>query len=80
MSESENPIANDMPTTLLSNLRFPSLLARHETGRVTATILNPRDKTIGYFVHIDRTIIEDGGRHTSPVVFSEWIILLGGAK
>jgi hypothetical protein len=64
-------IASEMPHKPLSNLRCPPLLARHETGRVTATILNPRDKVTGYSVHIRGIIIADSGQHTGPVVLSD---------
>lgn len=64
-------IASEMPDKPLSNLRCPPLLARHETGRVTATILNPLDRATGYSVHILGTIITDGGQHTGPVVLSD---------
>jgi hypothetical protein len=64
-------IASEMPDKPLSKLRCPPLLARHETGRVTATILNPRDKVTGYSVHIRGTIIADVGQHTGPVILSD---------
>jgi len=59
-------MASDMPTKPLKDLRCPTLLARNESGTVTAIL----DRAPGYSVYLSAAAIFDDSYDDSPVTLS----------